>query len=514
MDFPVRGAFMIIAAPGATGKSVLGYHISIEKKSLFWDLSKADIGDNYFIGTLSKSYGPERLGEILGLIGNGDISFVIDAFDEAEISSGWNRVESFLKEICFCIRDKSKVKFVLLARHETAQYLSMILDDLIGESSYFYYSIDFFEKEIAKEFLIQYLINKDEKYKSSREKIYSIANIVFAGIDDAMKTHKDSNIADMSFYGYAPVLQALAVLIMQYPNLQELENYYSQQTNYSLFIAQVINNIIDREQRKVVHSLRTRLHNKGLPTNNIGDLYTKQEQLLRLLHYTIEKKIDVGIHRPQNLKLSIIYEYDDLIKQFLPQHPFIMSSSEFASPAFKDFAIAQLLSQEINEKYLLNKLENFYASITPLFWQFYLANRPNETILGKHVGIMCESSISGKKSGDDILSAVYDSEDGTKLTTMLDFGATDNGVISNFVVLPDQIDGIIFPYHLINTSINSSIKLTCGYNYNEFDITNSSVNCKEIEFKCKRLVVRCDELDKPVSIIASAVRYTLRHIES
>jgi len=502
-SFTGKSALMLIAAPGATGKSVLGYNLSIDKRALYWDLSKADIGDNYFIGTLSKSYGPERLGEVLRLVSNGDIAFVIDAFDEAEISSGWNRVQSFLKEICSYVNDKSKVKFVLLARHETAQYLSMILDELIGESAYYYYKIDFFERKKAKEFLLQYLVDKDVKYQTLKDKINSITEIVFDGIDNAMKNGSDEEGADMSFYGYAPVLQALAVLIMQYNNLQELENYYAQYTNYSRFIGQVIDNIITREKEKVVAALETRLRNKGLQTDNIKDLYSKDEQLIRLLNYTIEKKVNIDIQRPQNLKTSIIAEYDDLLKQFLPQHPFIMSSNDFASPAFKDFAIAQLLSGGKGEKYLMDKIEGFYSSITPLFWQFYLDNRQDKTIMGKHVGIMCESSISGKKSGDDSLSAVYDSAEGTKLTTILDFNTTEPGRALNYIVLPDPIDGIVFPFHMINTSIKSAIKVTCGYNSKEFDLNNSTVNASEIEFRCKNLIVRCDEMDKPVTIITT-----------
>jgi len=76
-----KSPFVVVTAPGATGKSALSKYICKLKKAFYWNLSKAVIGDNYFIGTVSKAFGPDYLSKALSDLDRGKLGFVIDAFD-------------------------------------------------------------------------------------------------------------------------------------------------------------------------------------------------------------------------------------------------------------------------------------------------------------------------------------------------------------------------------------------------------------------------------------------------
>lgn len=90
---------IVVSAPGAVGKSALAQYIAEQKLCPLWDLSKLTLGTNTFQGTLARSYDLRQLPQVVDDLASGKILFVLDAFDEVEIISGWQRVEEFLNEI-------------------------------------------------------------------------------------------------------------------------------------------------------------------------------------------------------------------------------------------------------------------------------------------------------------------------------------------------------------------------------------------------------------------------------
>ena len=500
-DFSGKSPFMLISAPGATGKSALGYNLSIEKNGIYWDLSKANIGDNYFIGTLTKSFGVHQLTNVLDLIRNGNITFVFDAFDEAELTSGWDRISSLLKEIIRFVNNEHNASFILLARYETAQYLSLILDDLIGENHYNSYEIEYFSKSTAKEFLYKYLVDKDNKYIQLHDKIDQISTIIFDGIDRAMASKAKAGYKT-GFYGYAPVLLAIATLFRQYSSLQELENEYTPESKYNEITATIIENILDREKNKVIDAFKTRLEQQGLPSDQIQILYSSNEQLSRLIKYISEKKISLDDYYTGSIDKRIVKEYQKVVQEFLPQHPFIINVNEFSSPAFKDYAYALILSTKIHGYDEINIDLDFYSSITPLFWQYYILCRGSDTIDGGHVGIICESFVSGKMHGEDVITAIYDTADGTELSTMIQFDDNKDSQFTKLKIGSDSGNEVFFPYHLKNTFITTNKELVLGDSENDFTIINTTVNVDQLRFNCKKVIIRCDDIDKPVTLVA------------
>jgi hypothetical protein len=146
--------FLIISAPGAVGKSALARHIGAIHGHFVWDLAKLKLGDNSFVGTIAQCFGPSKLPEVLQALVSGKECFVLDAFDEAEILSGWERVETFIEEIWSFVRQSPCLTIVLLARSETASTIALALEILADEKRpYLLLEIDYFDEANASQFV-------------------------------------------------------------------------------------------------------------------------------------------------------------------------------------------------------------------------------------------------------------------------------------------------------------------------------------------------------------------------
>ena len=119
----------MISAPGAVGKSALAKHIPHSKNALHWDLSKNVLGDNVFLGTISKAFGTKQISLITDVIGQGRLPIIIDALDEAEVRSGSTQLEKTLVEIVEFVSQASTHCIVLMARTDTARYVHSILSE-------------------------------------------------------------------------------------------------------------------------------------------------------------------------------------------------------------------------------------------------------------------------------------------------------------------------------------------------------------------------------------------------
>jgi hypothetical protein len=112
------------------------------------------IGDNSFIGTIAESFGHENLSEITGKLSGGELCFVLDAFDEAQMLSGWDQVQDFVEEAWAIVKGSSSPALVLLARTETAELLELALKIMAGSRDAFtMLEIDYFDRKAAEEFV-------------------------------------------------------------------------------------------------------------------------------------------------------------------------------------------------------------------------------------------------------------------------------------------------------------------------------------------------------------------------
>lgn len=87
--------FIIISAPGATGKTALAKHICRKYNGIYWDLPDTKVAEYSFQGTIMEAVGNDKISSFIQSLIDGSSFLVIDAFDEAETGSGRTGIEFF-----------------------------------------------------------------------------------------------------------------------------------------------------------------------------------------------------------------------------------------------------------------------------------------------------------------------------------------------------------------------------------------------------------------------------------
>ena len=97
--------YIIFSAPGATGKSALAKHLSYSLNGVYWNLPDNKIAEYSFQGAISEAVGYLALSEFMHSLQTEESLLIIDAFDEAEASSGRNNIEFFLRDLDSVVKD-------------------------------------------------------------------------------------------------------------------------------------------------------------------------------------------------------------------------------------------------------------------------------------------------------------------------------------------------------------------------------------------------------------------------
>jgi len=188
---------IIVTAPGAVGKSALAQYIAEQKQCPLWELAKLTLGTNTFQGTLARSYDLKLLPQVVDDLGAGKILFILDAVDEVEIISGWQRVEDFLNEIVDFVYQAPNPCIVLFARSETAGYMSIALTEAAQKRGlpdlHTVYSIEYFVENQAKEFIEAQLGRiGNMSYKTYYSAFSKVVDQLFSFFIDAVRGNTDA----------------------------------------------------------------------------------------------------------------------------------------------------------------------------------------------------------------------------------------------------------------------------------------------------------------------------------
>ena len=389
---------VLISAPGAVGKSALARHLAANHATALWDLSKLALGDNTFLGTLASAFGASQLGAILNDLTHGRALFVFDAFDEAELLSGWDRVEGFVQELWNYVANSTQVSAILLARTETATFLDVMLSELSPEHRrHIMVEIDFFDHSGAARFVERQL---EEVYERDTHLQHPEPfRLALQGTFDVLSQTLGCDSGEpwsmphcRSFLGYAPVLQAIAAHLSEYTNyhetLAEISNVGAIGDENALLPA-LMRSLTRREQVKFVEPLRERSRPSGTDLPDWDELYGETEQLRRIF-YVVADLSDAKIP-PDVLPTWLRDAYQEGLQAFLPNHPFLRGK-DFAGPAFRDYVYAALLADREIGPLVEAWLEGIPFVPTPLFAEFYHV-ACGGTGAGTHAGYLYESIV-------------------------------------------------------------------------------------------------------------------------
>lgn len=249
-------------------------------------MSKIKLGDNTFIGTVAKVFGSRELSNFLSDVQQGNVTLLFDAFDEAEVISGTEAVEKFIREIYQYCSASKKLNVIFFSRSETASTLSMILDDL-GKNVNIYtmYEIDYFDKSGSYSFIKHYLReNGDENYEHHPLPFEKALDNIFATIGRGLDKNEKNiweNREIRTFIGYSPVLQTMASFILL-QNYEFIGNQFADEKSEVegiKVISKFIEELLIREQKKIISAVKQKV--KKIPSgwNDWESLYQPEHQI-------------------------------------------------------------------------------------------------------------------------------------------------------------------------------------------------------------------------------------------
>src|SRR5581483_1261856 len=149
---PKTARLLIIAAPGAVGKSSYAGALAAGADAVLVNLAKTDpLGGNFFMGGLAKSFGLKALSDVA----DGKIALVVDALDEAQMKAGPNGYEAGLLDLATVTAAPACLPAVLLGRAIAAEAAYRLLT-ASGYATCLL-KIEYFRDDQASEYLRQKL---------------------------------------------------------------------------------------------------------------------------------------------------------------------------------------------------------------------------------------------------------------------------------------------------------------------------------------------------------------------
>lgn len=476
--------FVLISAPGATGKSTFGKHLAYNKNAFYWNLADINIGDGTFQGTLYKAVGALKVSEYAQALQNGEATLVIDAFDEAELISGRDNVERFLLDAEEFLNDSKSASVVLLSRTETAQSIATLFK--LRGIPYRHYQIGLFPKTQAHDFVL----NKIRQIKEITPAIEKCVDEYFFKIESIDITEK--NVANQ-LLGYAPVLEAIATHICAFDNTSILLNELDSDSSESVLIYKIMYGLLNREQEKLVSAFKERLGDDKDKVSDWKKVYSVDEQLFLLINYIIFEEVyqtDVSSVIP----IEYQDDYYSVVERFLPQHPFIQNSYrsdnksyDFAGPAFRDFSLAKLI---INPNYeedakLYYQRENSTAHFpSQLFWNHYVDF--NEGLLqSSHFLYLTEAFKAKTNINQQTAICLYQDEDESFAT----FSIVEKEKVISSKTLEINVVNNTFEFgNIKDFFIDIKNEIILGQNDNAY-IEDSTISCSKIIFNSNNVTI-------------------------
>jgi hypothetical protein len=464
------GSVILIEARAAVGKSTLAEYVAWATGSPLWNLSELHVGSGTAWGRLAKAFGPQTFAEVIAALAEGDLIFVVDALDEAELAAPGPSFDAFLDDVRQLFGGPpGHTKAIVFGRSETIDYVRLYFGT--GHPVR-HFRIEPFDREAANQLIENYLDSRASRtdpwnrsarthrvrpsvFEKARDLLYQFFILAIAPDRDASWTSERVR----EFLGYTPVLVAVSEYLAEYADnfhrlVLELEGQIGQpgvasRSQWSL-LAGLMRRLLEREQHKFQKQARDALTGDD-PTLGDLDLYSPHEQVSFILgrpprgHY--DAILRHGLPPRENAS------YQELVKAAMPNHPFLGPRRGYANHVVRDYVHAWALRVGSAEDKAAVRGETQTDSYlpSPLLSQFILhlpTDQPTEVSLdAADFGLFYESLLS---FGDRRISISCDDDFGA--TALLD-GDLDSGPM--LIGLRDADEGVRFWRRLANASIRN-----------------------------------------------------------
>lgn len=485
--------YLIVSAPGAVGKSAFGLHLAHTRNAMLWDLSKLRLGSNTFIGSVLQAVGTKNLAEFLQSIATGETTLVFDAFDEAELHSGWTGVEEFLRDVISHTGTSVAASVIFLARRSTAEMLELALEELLPDGKRFTTAgIGFFSKLNATEFVLSQVANikgsahLQRNLAVFREKALEAFSMPVAGEPGVANVDEWHSVEHERFFGYAPVLQTIATLLADSENPFTL-SFDQTRSGYAEIVAYILEHIEDREKKKFHAAASQRFASeKGV---DLDAIYSAGDQHSRLLGY-LNADPSEAFSVPSSLDPKASSQLEEMFRSFLPQHPFL-NGNAFAGPAFRDFVLARGLTS--HERRLSAELwiEENQPLPTPILATLYHSTGGGTADVSD-IELLYESVNSGAVSGQSSLLAFVNEDKPSNISIEI-AGSEGNALGESLYFSANNSSLISFSRRIVNAKLVIPGTLVFGRKDQSFDFADSEVSAHQIRFEASRVRIRGEE---------------------
>ena len=332
---PYTAKVLIVAAPGAVGKSTYARNICSKTSAVLVDLSQTGpLGDNFFIGGVANAFGYQALAELA----TGKIALVVDALDEAQLRSGSEGFSAGLLDLCKIVQSDTALPATLLGRAAAAEEAWLVLAD--AGMCPCLLEIDYFDDIQSKAYLtcrLPAIAGARDATRAAFEK--HGAKFVELALATRNELTSTPGGEEARFCGYAPVLDAICSYALDESDLNPSARLPGMTAAGPVgLIKQIAISILNREQSKLTAQVTGAPHDLDLST-----LYKPEEQLRRLAAVILGGSSPTG---PTISDPAFRQTYERMVSEFAPQHPFLSSRGGPANAAFAAYILVWAITSD------------------------------------------------------------------------------------------------------------------------------------------------------------------------
>ena len=361
---PQLSRLIVVAAPGAVGKSTYARTLGAATRSVVIDLARTDpLGGNFFVGGLANAFGHEALTNVA----KGSIGLIVDALDEAQLRSGGEGFAAGLLDLGKLVQQRGALPATLFGRAAAAEEAWLVLDDAGYNPALL--EIEFFDEEQA----LNYLGRKLPVLAASRQETrvaFERHSSVFSAlaVDTRAKLVGTPGGSERRFAGYAPVLDAICAYALDDDALNpSARSAKLSATGPVALVGQIATSILDREQGKLVQQLLKR--GFDLTLDEQSKIYSPKEQLSRIAATMF------GAPSPPASTIAdqkVRDAYDEMVADFAPQHPFIGARGHASNAAFAAYVLVWAITKGYSPELARRALNKQPTLGSGLFFELYM----------------------------------------------------------------------------------------------------------------------------------------------
>jgi hypothetical protein len=506
---------VVVSAAGAVGKSTMAAELAAQRNMALWNLAKAgSVGQGSLHGMIAQAFGIQNAAAVNTALGAGTFGIVIDALDEGRIRINEAAFEDFIADIGAVAAQLKAPGIILLGRTQIARKARWHLEDAgakvaLVEISHFGAGqrVEYIDKKIRRvnPTSAEYAKSHPRPFAEVRDKIFDL-------LGQAVATSNSSpgNDEAETFLGYAPVLDAVAVLLASGQNyaslLQEIKDLDTTGDGTKRgpisILRRVVQTIMEREHReKLVPNMKEAL--AGIAAKHDwsrwDSLYSIEEQSARLLGVALDTPPNKNPTPPMPAEVATAYE--EHLQPWLKEHPFLRDGGpEIGNAVFDSFLIAQALVKDVGgmRQAIEARLRDHRYKPNPLMGEFYLdLAKDGPGIHVDHLGSVYDSLLAGLNDDSRMIFEFSGGEFNDEVmdgTAHVEFEFVDaDGEVYRQIehsVAVNAASQLVFTRYLKDATIDTGIDVVLGGGANEYVLgPRVDIECAALSIKAGSLVV-------------------------